>query len=110
MKRGAATARINRIALWLVLAPLGCWLLAMAVTIALGGLGCTIDEGSAHACRLAGLQLDEFAYAIGLFAAWGGLIVLPISAGFALLWGGVRLMLALALPKDTPRNDPPKEP
>ncbi|PJE31027.1 hypothetical protein SAMN06297129_3643 [Pseudooceanicola antarcticus] len=104
-----ATARLNRIALWLVLAPLMCWLLAMALTIALGGLGCTIDEGSTHACRLLGLKLDNFAYSVGLFAAWGGLIVLPLSAGFALLWGGVRLMLALALPKDTSRNAPPKD-
>lgn len=91
--------RLNRIALVLVLTPLALWITAMVVTLALGGLGCEIDEGAAHACRLAGLDLSDFAYSTGVFAAWGGLLMLPFSGGFALLWGVVRLILLLALPR-----------
>ncbi|WP_010138079.1 hypothetical protein [Oceanicola sp. S124] len=105
MGRRTALRRVDRIALWLVLAPLGCWVLAIAVTLGLTALGCQIDEGSAHSCPLLGVELADFAYSTGVFAAWGGLLVLPLSGGFALLWGIVRLMLALALPKTTPPED-----
>ncbi|MGI3166302.1 hypothetical protein [Pseudooceanicola sp. 200-1SW] len=118
MARSPATRRIDRIALILVLAPLALWLLAMGVALALGAAGCAIDEGGAHPCTLAGLDLSNFAYSTGVFAAWGGLLVLPFSGGFALLWGLTRLMLLFALPQTGPAQtgpaqtdpkDPPKE-
>lgn len=104
--RPAPIGRLNRIALVLVLAPLALWVTAMLVTLALGGLGCEIDEGSSHPCRIAGLDLSDFAYSTGVFAAWGGLLMLPFSGGFALLWGMVRLILLLALPKSAAPDRP----
>ncbi|MCA1337133.1 hypothetical protein [Pseudooceanicola marinus] len=99
MARRPATRRLDRIALVLVLAPLALWLGAIGVTLALGAAGCAIDEGSAHPCTLAELDLSDFAYTTGIFAAWGGLLMLPFSGGFALLWAVVRLILLMALPR-----------
>ena len=86
---------LDRVAILLIAAPAVIWGLSILITLALGQAGCRIDEGSTHSCILGGVQLADFAYSTGLFAAWGGLFMLPLSVGFAMLWGLVRLLLLL---------------
>ncbi|WP_226941797.1 hypothetical protein [Pseudooceanicola spongiae] len=91
---------LNRIGLIGTLAPIAAWLLALALVRFLASLGCQIDEGSSHPCVFLGRDLTDLAYSLGFFAAWGPLILFPICAGVAMLWGLTRLILFIAQPKD----------
>ncbi len=78
---------LNRLFALLTFAPLGLWLLASAAVLALDhGLGCAINAAAASPCVLAGLDLSEPAYTLGLFAAWGPLLIGPICLGAGILW------------------------
>ncbi|MDJ0826868.1 MAG: hypothetical protein QNJ16_15325 [Rhodobacter sp.] len=61
--------------------------MCIAAVLALGGLfGCRIDEGGVHACPVAGADLGEAAYALGLLAAWGSLLFGRVAVGAGLHW------------------------
>ncbi len=71
----------------LTLGPLVVWGLAIAGTMILGfWFGCRIDEGGSHPCDVWGRDVGDAAVIMGLYAAWGPLIVGPISFGFGFLW------------------------
>lgn len=95
----AARARfwriLDRTLLVLALAPVLIWILSIIITMGLSYAGCQIDEGSAHSCVIAGQELAEFAYTSGVFAAWGGLLMLPTSFSIFMLWGVLRLIRLL---------------
>jgi hypothetical protein len=76
-----------RFAQLLTLGPMAFWLLAiLAVLILSGPFGCTINEAGANPCTVGGFDLAEAAYTLGIFAAWGVLLLLPVIAVGGLLW------------------------
>ncbi|WP_244520729.1 hypothetical protein [Aliiruegeria lutimaris] len=54
-----------------------------------------IQEGFANPCQVAGVEIGVLAYSMGVFAAWGLLMVLPFSLGSGLLWAIVALVAHL---------------
>ncbi|WP_240453878.1 hypothetical protein [Chachezhania antarctica] len=71
----------------LTLAPVALWLGAVAATLYLGQVqGCTIHEGYANPCPFLGRDIADTAYALGMFAAWGPLFLMPVVAPAGLLW------------------------
>lgn len=64
------------------------WFPAVAV-LAAGGiaalLGCELDEGSAHACTVVGVDIGEWLYA-GFVFGWLLLITLPLMFATAVAW------------------------
>lgn len=87
---------MHRIFLFLTLAPILFWIGCIAVVLLLGGpFGCTIHEGFANDCMVLGLNLGDFAYAAGFWGAWGLLILMPISLGFAALWAILTVVLLI---------------
>lgn len=84
---------MHRIFLFLTLAPILFWIGCIAVVLLLGGpFGCTIHEGFANDCMVLGLNLGNFAYAAGVWAAWGPLMLWPISLGLGAIWGLVAIL------------------
>jgi len=78
---------VHRLFALLVLGPILLWLGAVASVLTLGNLfGCDINEGSAAPCIVAGTDLGETAYTLGIFAAWGPLFLAPVVMGAAMLW------------------------
>ena len=76
--------------------PLALWGLAVAGALILAGpVGCTIHEGFPNPCDLWGMDLSNTAYGMGVFAAWGLLLVAPVSLGAGLLWVGAVLVSAI---------------
>ncbi|KZL19097.1 hypothetical protein PsAD2_02155 [Pseudovibrio axinellae] len=78
----------RRVLLLLFSAPIVFWLFSALVVLAAGELGgCVIHEGYANPCSLAGYDLGEFLYSLGVFAAWG-LLLVPILWGYMIVgWG-----------------------
>jgi hypothetical protein len=77
-------------------APVLLWLACIGLVLVLAGpYGCSIHEGFATPCVVAGMDLGETAYAAGLIAAWGPLVLLPVMAGTAILWAAVTGLAAL---------------
>lgn len=71
----------------LVIGPILIWLGAAAGALTLANaFGCTIHEGFANPCLVAGTDWGEAAYTLGLLAAWGPLIFAPVVMGAAMLW------------------------
>lgn len=87
---------INRLLAILTIGPLLLWILSITVVLFLGNvMGCTIHEGFANPCTIAGLDLSDFAYSLGIFAAWGPLLFGPVVLGAGFLWGAVALIRAI---------------
>jgi len=71
----------------LTIGPWVVWAACVAGVLVLGlGFGCNIDEGNVHPCVVAGRDVGDFAYTLGFLAAWGVLILGPISLGAGVLW------------------------
>lgn len=86
---------MHRVFALLTVAPVAVWVLAIAGTLVLGGLaGCRIDEGAAHPCMVAGHDLAQTAYTLGMLAAWGPLLFVPVCVAIALVWGAATLLRA----------------
>ena len=69
--------------------PVLAWIVCLAGTIALANLaGCEIHEGFANPCTVAGIDLADAAYTMGVLAAWGPLFMMPWLVGAAALWIG----------------------
>ncbi|MCI5095276.1 MAG: hypothetical protein MRY77_03075 [Rhodobacteraceae bacterium] len=80
----------------LTLGPVLLWLLAIVLALFLGGpMGCEIHEGFANPCTILGLDLSETAYSLGMFAAWGSLLVAPVVLIAGALWLVLILISAL---------------
>jgi len=94
----------------LVIGPILIWLGAAAGVLTLAnGFGCTIHEGFATPCLIAGTDWGEAAYTLGLLAAWGPLIFAPVVIGSAALWGLfalVRAFLRRRAHRACPQPDP----
>lgn len=77
-------------------APLLLWLACIELVLVLAGpYGCTIHEGFENPCEVAGMDLGGTAYAAGMIAAWGPLLLAPVMAGTAILWVAVTVLVAL---------------
>ncbi|WP_417677447.1 hypothetical protein [Pseudodonghicola sp.] len=84
---------LSRLLALATLAPILVWLGALGLTLILAGpLGCRIDEGSSHPCVIAGHDLGETAYSLGMISAWGLFFLAPISFTAGLLWGLTTLL------------------
>lgn len=80
----------------LVIGPILLWLGAVGVTLTLAhAFDCTIHEGFANPCRIAGADWGEAAYTLGVFAAWGPLLLAPVVIGAAALWALFALLRVL---------------
>ncbi len=77
-------------ALW----PLGSVVLTSLIANA---AGCQVDEGSARACIIVGVDMGEALYAMGVLG-WFSLVTLPLGAGAALVWLITLLIHRLAWP------------
>lgn len=72
------------------------WPAAMAATLLLGSLGgCRIDEGGVYPCVILGRDIGDLAATLGIFAAWGSMIFIPLALGLAGLWLAITLIAAL---------------
>ncbi|WDR01806.1 hypothetical protein PSQ19_13905 [Devosia algicola] len=47
--------------------------------------GCVVDEGSVHACVIAGSDWGRTLYTMGVMG-WFGLVTLPLGSGAAIVW------------------------
>lgn len=47
--------------------------------------GCGVNEGGAGVCMIAGLDIGGFLYSVGLVAAWGWIITLPVGAALLIV-------------------------
>jgi hypothetical protein len=80
----------------LTLGPVLLWILAICAALFLGGpMGCDIHQGFATPCTILGLDLSRTAYDIGMFAAWGSLLVAPVVLIAGALWLVLILISAL---------------
>lgn len=70
------------IILIVMLGPVLIGLLAAMIT---NGFGCGLDEGSAHACIIAGADRGDILYAMGMMP-WLALFTLPLGAVALLVW------------------------
>jgi len=78
---------INRVFAVLTFGPVVLWLLCILVVVTLGfGFGCVIAEDTANPCTVLGLDLADEAHALGIYAAWGFLLVAPLTLASGLLW------------------------
>ena len=75
-------------ALVLLLLPVALPLAAFAVA-QVGG--CELNEGSASACMVAGVDVGELLYS-ALVLGWLALATLPMAFGLALVWGAIELV------------------
>lgn len=82
----------RRVILLLFSAPIIFWVLSIMTVLAVGELsGCQIHEGFANPCSLAGYDFGEVLYSLGLFAAWG-LLLVPIVWGYMIVgWGAYEI-------------------
>jgi len=72
------------------------WPAAMAATLLLGSLGgCRIDEGGIYPCVVLGRDIGELAATLGVLAAWGSMIFIPLTFALAGLWLAITLIAAL---------------
>lgn len=78
----------RRILLTLFSAPIIFWAFSALVVLAASEIGgCQIHEGYANTCTLVGYDFGEFLYSLGIFAAWG-LLLIPILWGYMIVgWG-----------------------
>lgn len=82
----AARWSIGRITL--IVLTLLAWFPVLAVLLALAlaaGLGCAVDEGSVHACTVAGVDIGAWLYA-GFMWGWALMLTLPFMLGTAVAW------------------------
>lgn len=87
---------VRRILAFLTLAPLALWLSSIAIVLLIGAVaGCTIDEGSVHSCGIWGINVGGIAYSLGVFAAWGPLIFLPLVLVAGILWAVLAIIARL---------------
>ena len=78
---------MHRLFAFLTFAPIVAWLICIAGVLLLSVVfDCTIHEGFANPCVVLERDVGKAAYSLGVFAAWGGLLVVPISMGAALIW------------------------
>lgn len=50
-----------------------------------GLLGCQLDEGSVHACRLFGADIGDLLYTMGMMF-WLAFVTLPLAVAGAVIW------------------------
>ncbi len=87
---------VNRLFALATFGPIAFWVLCILAVIGLGSLAdCTIHEGFTNPCVVLGYDLADAAYAAGLYASWGPLILFPISMAAALIWGLVAIAARL---------------
>lgn len=77
----------------LTFGPLLIWLGSFIGLLFVGFvLGCEVNEGSVQPCMFLGQDIGEIAYAMGIFAAWGSLIMGPIALFGGILWASAALV------------------
>ncbi|SDR03836.1 hypothetical protein [Pseudovibrio sp. Tun.PSC04-5.I4] len=83
----------RRILLTLFSAPLIFWAISALVVFAASEVGgCKIHEGYANACTVIGYDFGELLYSLGIFAAWG-LLLVPILWGYMIVgWGAYEIV------------------
>lgn len=64
---------------------LGPIVIALIAGMIANGFGCALDEGSVHACIIAGADRGETLYTMGMMA-WFGLFTLPLGGIALLVW------------------------
>jgi hypothetical protein len=50
-------------------------------------LGCRVDEGSVHPCRLVGLEIGDLLHQVGTLG-WLALVTLPLGLVGLVIWTG----------------------
>jgi hypothetical protein len=86
----------NWVMFLLTAGPVGIWLCSVGLVLILSAaFDCTIHEGFVNSCVVGGVDLGETAYYAGLIAAWGLLILGPISVGAGILWAVVAFIVHL---------------
>lgn len=86
---------------WLWLSLLGLFLftagpilVALTAGLVAATLGCQLDEGNIHSCRLLGIDLGGVLYFFGMFG-WFTLMTIPFGAMGLLVWLGFAAVLLI---------------
>ncbi len=75
----------RRVLLLLFSSPIIFWVLSIVIVMMAGELGgCEINEGFVNPCSWAGYDFGNLLYSLGLFAAWG-LLLVPILWGYLIV-------------------------
>ncbi len=72
-------------------APIVAVLAAAAIA---GALGCTLNEGAAHACLLFGRNIGGMLYVM-FTSHWFAMMTIPVAVMVLVVWGIVALILVL---------------
>ncbi|AEV37707.1 hypothetical protein PSE_3199 [Pseudovibrio sp. FO-BEG1] len=93
MVQGALAMSKRRVLLLLFSSPLIFWIFSVILVLVAGEIaGCEVHEGFANPCSIAGYDISELLYSLGLFAAWG-LLLVPILWSYMIVgWGAYEIV------------------
>ncbi|MGH0003082.1 hypothetical protein ACQU0X_23685 [Pseudovibrio ascidiaceicola] len=82
----------RRVLLLIFSAPIIFWMLSVVIVLGAGEIAnCEIHEGYVNSCSLSGYDFGELLYSLGLFAAWG-LLLIPLLWGYMFVgWGAYEI-------------------